>query len=351
MQGDILVSQIKNYLKKSYITLLPINLNVSKCTLITRNMRIFILVFSSMLLTGIFLSGQAWAQQQGQENYSIDIQGFSWNTTSINALVVTSENESWWNPGFLNSTLRAINKWNDAIQYFSSNYSDYSYISSVRIETKISNVAEPDFDIYIIWTQSPISNTSDEIGLSRTITDRNSIITNSTIELAIQTNHGYSLTERDVQNVALHELGHSLGLGHSNDATGDLMYPMYTLRGGDDSISTLDVYGVATVSKWIQNASESQQTNKRLSRQTLRLPENIPYEFIPSSQQDNPPATIFDNPVIQVIVLMVQILLHPQILFIVIVLTLIFIIIGMIPRRRAENKKSQGCLINSIKSF
>ena len=33
-----------------------------------------------------------------------------------------------------------------------------------------------------------------------------------------------------MQNIALHELGHGLGLGHSN-YTDDLMYSLYTLGG------------------------------------------------------------------------------------------------------------------------
>jgi len=66
---------------------------------------------------------------------------------------------------------------------------------------------------------------------------------NSTTILATRSNHGVSLNEVDLQNVALHELGHSLGLGHSNH-TGDLMYGTYSIGTTPESISTLDVYGV-----------------------------------------------------------------------------------------------------------
>ena len=59
-----------------------------------------------------------------------------------------------------------------------------------------------------------------------------------------------------MQNVALHELGHSLGLGHSN-YTGDLMYAVYTMGIHRlKSISTLDVYGVATLFAWETNSTD-----------------------------------------------------------------------------------------------
>ncbi len=71
---------------------------------------------------------------------------------TLNALVVTADNESWWNPDYLSTSLRAIGQWNDAIAAFASNYSDFSYLSNLRIQPTISNISEPGFDIYITWT-------------------------------------------------------------------------------------------------------------------------------------------------------------------------------------------------------
>jgi hypothetical protein len=42
-------------------------------------------------------------------------------------LVVPAENESWWDPLNLNTTLRAIGQWDEAFVEFASNNSDFAY--------------------------------------------------------------------------------------------------------------------------------------------------------------------------------------------------------------------------------
>ena len=87
---------------------------------------------------------------------------------------------------------------------------------------------------------------------------------NSTTILATHSNHEVSLNEVDMQNVALHELGHNLGLGHSN-YTGDLMYAVYTMGTSLESISTLDVFGVATLFAWETNSTDFYPINDWLN--------------------------------------------------------------------------------------
>jgi len=112
------------------------------------------------------------------------------------------------------------------------------------------------FDVYISWTEKPPSS-ADEIGLTKTFYGVPSrIITNSTTALSSETLQGYVLNEVDMQNLALHKLGHSLGLGHSNH-TSDIMYPMISVNPLDQvqALSTLDLYGVSTVFQWMSNSS------------------------------------------------------------------------------------------------
>jgi len=197
----------------------------------------------AILISALFSASLALpAQGQTTNNYLLDIRGSTWDHAVLNALIVTPDNESWWNPLFLNSTIRAIGQWNDAISDFALNYSDYSYLSSVKIQPVISNVSQSNFDIYINWAQFPLSNSSEIIGLAQTFENSRKTVVNSTINLATHTSHGDAINEGDAQNIALHELGHSLGLGHSN-YTGDLMYPMYALRGGEQLVSTRYVWG------------------------------------------------------------------------------------------------------------
>jgi len=292
------------------------------------------LLFSSLFLTAS-ISAISQVQGQNQNNYSLQIQGLTWNRTTLNILLVTPNNESWWNPIYVNSTLRAIGQWNDAISYFASNYSNFGYLSSLKFEPAVTNETKTGFDIYLNWTETTLDNTADEVGLTST-TDQNNVIINCTVNLATHTSHGDALSDGDMQNIALHELGHSLGLGHSN-YTGDVMYPAYTLLGSADSISTLDIYGVATVFAWMLNPSKFYPVNEWLQSDPVILPSNQ-YEYLPVSPQNARPQTLANNPIVQTLILMVEILIHPEILAIVLLFIIVLIIIALIPSKRKKPK-------------
>ena len=203
------------------------------------------------------------------------------------------------------------------------------------MEPAVFNENEPGFDIYVNWTESPLSNTTDEVGLTST-TDLANAIINCTINLAAHTSHGDALSDGDRQNIALHELGHSLGLGHSN-YTGDVMYPAYTLLGSADSISTLDIYGVATVFAWMLNPSKFYPVNEWLQSNSVILPSNQ-YEYLPVSPQNARPLTLANNPIVQTLILMFEILIHPEILAIVLLFIIVLIIIAVIPTKRKRRQ-------------
>jgi hypothetical protein len=294
----------------------------------------------AILFIALFSASLALPSQgQTTNNYLIDIRGSTWDHAVLSALIVTPDNESWWNPLFLNSTLRAINQWNDAISDFALNYSDYSYLSSVQIQPVMSNVSQANFDIYIYWAQFPFSNSSEIIGLARTFETGRKTVVNSTINLATHTSHGDAINEGDAQNIALHELGHSLGLGHSN-YTGDLMYPMYELRGGEDMVSTLDVYGVAVIFGWLQNPAEFYPVSNWIKQNNVILPSTIPFQYLRVSQENARPQTLENNSVVQILILMFQLLIHPEIGGVVLVIIVLFVVTALILRisnRRPKN--------------
>jgi predicted Zn-dependent protease len=304
-------------------------------------MRRFLLLFllvSSLFLVAVPFREDA-VQGQNQDQYSLQLQGFVWHRTTLSALVVTPSNEVWWNPVYLNATLRAIGQWNDAIAGFAVNYADFAYLSTLRMESTVSNVTQGRFDIYINWTDSSLSNASDEIGLSRIISSEDSTIINCTINLSVHDNHGSTINEVDMQNVALHELGHSLGLGHSN-YTGDLMYAFYSLVSPAEEVSTLDAYGVATVFAWETNSSNFHPVSGWLKVNSVILPSYITYKDLPGSPQNASPQTLGNNPVVEQLVLIVEFLLHPVILAVVVALVVFFVIVGLLAVRMRRVSKA-----------
>jgi hypothetical protein len=300
-----------------------------------RRFLLFLLI-SSLVLAACFVSNSG-VQGQISDKYSLKLQGFVWNHSTINALVVTPYSESWWNPSYLNIALRAIGQWNDAIAAFASNYSDFLYLSSLRIQPTVSNISQPGFDIYVNWAEFPLNNSTDEVGLSQIFPNYESAIVNCTTILATHTQHGNSLNEGDMQNVALHELGHSLGLGHSN-YTGDLMYAFYTMGSPAEDVSTLDVYGVATLFGWEISAFNFYPTNNWLNVNSVILPADIAYKGLPVSAQYASPQTLANNPIVQTLIFMFEVLIHPEFFALAVVFIAVLVVIALIPKKRKHIK-------------
>lgn len=300
-------------------------------------MRFFLvfLLFSTLFLTaGSFAISQA--QSPNQNVYALEIEGLAWNKSTLKVLLTTPNNESWWNPIFVNSTLRAIGQWNDAISYFAAHNDNYVYLSNLVLEPTILNYTEPGFDIYINWTESNLAGSVDEIGLT-TLSSEDNQITGCTINLATHTHHGEPLIDGDMQNIALHELGHSLGLGHSNE-TGDVMYPDIALLGASKSISTLDVYGVATTFAWMTNQFNFYPVAGWLQDTPVALPSNIQYSYLPVSPQNARPNTLQNNLILQNVILGFELVLHP-IIFVPISALIIFLIALALYDRLRRNRR------------
>jgi predicted Zn-dependent protease len=229
-----------------------------------------------MLLVSVL--GEAQAQTQ----YSINLQGLTWNHSTISVLVVPQDNASWWMPSYLNATLRAISEWDNAIVYFASNYSNFAYLSNLRMIPTISHAMNSGFDVYISWIETPLNTSSNELGDTQNVYEQPYTIIKSTITLAAEDSQGYVLNEFDMQNVALHELGHCLGLGHTS-YSGDVMYPDYTPKQTVEALSTLDLYGVSTVFQWMSRSSQFNPVS------SVTLLSNIPYQYLPISNENLPP--------------------------------------------------------------
>jgi predicted Zn-dependent protease len=217
--------------------------------------------------------------------YMLALQGSTWDHSNITILIVPAYDKSWWNPGYLNSSLHAISEWNGALSYFASNHSDFAYLSKLRMTAQVSNSTIEGFDAYISWIEQ-FENVTCEAGLSRTTyLPTTNVITKNEITLSAYDCRGNVLSETDEQNVALHELGHCLGLGHAN-YTDDLMYYAYSLGGSVRPISTLDAYGVGTVFRWM-TSQEYSADNQGQPVYSVSLTSNE-YEYQPISDANLP---------------------------------------------------------------
>ncbi|MCW4001449.1 MAG: matrixin family metalloprotease [Candidatus Bathyarchaeota archaeon] len=276
---------------------------------------------------------------QAQNSYSLQISSFVWDHTTLKALIFPADNESWWDPADLNSTLRAMGQWNEAVAGFADNYSEFSYLSSIKFEPEVSSQWQAGYDVYVNYTESPLSDSSDEVGLAQLYADNQNVLTNCTISLATHTAHGVELSGMDMQNIAVHELGHGLGLGHCN-YSGDMMYAFYTVGSTAQEISTLDAYGVATLFAWMENPSSFYPVGEWLKENTVTLPDSIAYQGLPMSEQNMPPQSLTDNPLGRFFVSIYEWLLHPEIAVIVIAMIAFLVAVGVFahytrPRTRA----------------
>jgi predicted Zn-dependent protease len=244
------------------------------------------------------------------------LQGSTWDHSNITILIVPAYDKSWWNPGYLNSSLHAISEWNGALSYFALNHSDFAYLSKLRMTAQVSNSTIEGFDAYISWIEQ-FENVTCEAGLSRTTyLPTTNVITKNEITLSAYDCRGNVLSETDEQNVALHELGHCLGLGHAN-YTDDLMYYAYSLGGSVRAISTLDTYGVGTVFRWMAYSQEYSPDNQGQPVYSVSLTPSG-YEYQPISDTDLPPqqstlekvGNFFDD--------FVQFVLQPEVLVLII---------------------------------
>ncbi len=248
------------------------------------NVRKLALIYILLILSLTFMV-LASSQTAAQTEHSIEVRGYTWNHSTISVSIFPQENESWWKPSYLNATLHAIAQWNDAIQEFASNYTDFSYLSRVSLVPTITHEPSSGFDIYIGWIPECESETT--IGQSQARVKSPCIIVNNTVCLAAKAPSGHVMTEVDMQNIVVHELGHTFGLSHCT-YSGDVMYSTVYYRATVKPLSSLDLYVLSQNFEWISNSTQFSSSNMCPQESSLTLPSSISYYHLPIAAENLP---------------------------------------------------------------
>ena len=248
---------------------------------------------------------------------SIEIEEFHWNSYPISVYV---EMNQWSKPNYTVAIREAIDKWLIAIWNFTqSNYTDsrlvqpLSMISYTYYVQNSNSTANP--NVIISFVSGPMSNGA--IGLTTYYYDNNHqvrppIIMNITTDSA-------TAPDLFVEDVAMHEFGHVLGVGHASSQVAQDGYPeiMYyaSSKNKISFPSTLDIYALTQLYQGYFN-------------QTVQLPANIPYLVLPEgSLPPQPPETPFWQTYLQYV---------PVIAATLIILVPIIVVVAIAMRKKKD---------------
>lgn len=226
-----------------------------------------------------------WGQTKAQPDHTIETRGQTWPFPMIRVCIITQENQSWWKPEYLDSALNGVDMWNDAIEEFSLKYSEFDNLSKLSLVPTVTNKPVSGFDIYMSWVAE--CELEATIGQTKLLINGSCSVINSTICLAAKAPSGHVMTEVDMQNIVVHELGHNFGLGHSNYSE-DVMYEVVQYRNTVKPLSTLDMYAVSQSFGWMQYAPQFNQSSFCPEISALSLPSNISYDLLEIAKQNIP---------------------------------------------------------------
>jgi predicted Zn-dependent protease len=117
----------------------------------------------------------------------------------------------------------------DALRGVSSALDAWSRVTPIRFEITADSARA---DVRVLWRHQlsdPATGTRVN-GLTRYTVSTASHITGADVFIALRRANGRALSTGAVEAIALHELGHVIGLGHSRDSS-DVMFPTVQVRG------------------------------------------------------------------------------------------------------------------------
>jgi len=153
-----------------------------------------------------------------------------WNDQTLNILVHIEDGQGLpdWNPDNIRAVKSAFSEWEAAM----GGRFRFLYMPDHR-----------GTDVIVSWKgRHEAGDRGHEAGLNRTITWGKYIQENN-IELYLHQDQGYVYSPDNIQSLALHEIGHMLGIkGHSNNRE-DVMYPeaQFEIGGPAEHLSQRDI--------------------------------------------------------------------------------------------------------------
>jgi len=187
--------------------------------------------FILLILATAYLGNYAYAQQV----FSLELNGFRWDHSELTVVFISGGATSV----SLSSARNGFESWYNALQEFAVESPQFEYVAKISFRFLLEgvNTTGSDYDITVSWVES-LPNAS---GICHVEYKAENIVAKAEIKL--------------VETVmAMHEIGHALGLGESNDHQ-DLMYPIVSME-TSDSPSPVDLYGVALSFYWLALGEE-----------------------------------------------------------------------------------------------
>jgi Matrixin. len=204
----------------------------------------------------LYNDGLTALSQAATSSDSIEVLG-AWHKTTLTILIIPHESES-----LTRALGEAVDWWTNALQTFTSLYG-YEYLGRLTLVKLVRGVNGSSGDISVEYVASLGGRIC---GLTNLYIDRGEIL-DAHIEVSLECISGRVDLAR---LVAAHELGHALGLGHT-ERSDDLMY-QYVVPGARPS--TLDLYALARLYEWIEGGGS------RSIPSSVTLPNDIDYMYL-----------------------------------------------------------------------
>lgn len=206
---------------------------------------------------------------------SIEINGTRWDFTSraeLRVLVQTNPGYTGWTDSHLIDAYEAISDWEECIRSFISKYG-FSYLGKIKFNIGANQYVETeDYDILIQWLEQPEGPT---LAKTEILSNANGATVQARILVSLSKADGRPLSHPEVKALIAEEIGHTLGLGHSN-MKGDLMFGVIDAVALTYCHSTLDVYALAQIYSYLQDGNFQPLP----STYRILLEPSIPYSLL-----------------------------------------------------------------------